>query len=94
MSPPLAAHPRLYALLEIRWYPATSPTYTVFRSLEGCIRNQQRIRGRISGDDEGAGRRGGHGIPVVSAEEGAEEAFKRCMDESPSGQLFSENALS
>ncbi|KZP13519.1 hypothetical protein FIBSPDRAFT_960440 [Athelia psychrophila] len=33
-------------------------------------------------------------IRVVSAEEDIEEVFKRCMGESPSGQLFSDKALS
>ncbi|KZP24390.1 hypothetical protein FIBSPDRAFT_1042182 [Athelia psychrophila] len=52
---------------------------TVFRLLEGRIGNLQRIRTWISGDDRGAGRQGGRGIIVVSAEEGVEQASKRFM---------------
>ncbi|KAF7975679.1 hypothetical protein HWV62_8781 [Athelia sp. TMB] len=37
---------------------------------------------------------GGRGIRVVGAEDEVESAFKRCLGESPSGQLFTEKALS
>ncbi|KZP17462.1 carboxylase:pyruvate/acetyl-coa/propionyl-CoA [Athelia psychrophila] len=37
---------------------------------------------------------GGRGIRVASSGADVEEAFKRCMGESPSGQLFAEKALS
>ncbi|KZP17615.1 hypothetical protein FIBSPDRAFT_894190 [Athelia psychrophila] len=37
---------------------------------------------------------GGRGIRVVRAQEDIEEAFKRCMGESPAGQLFPEKAPS
>jgi len=36
---------------------------------------------------------GGRGIRVVAAEDGVEEAFKRCLGESPSRQVFVEKAL-
>ncbi|KZP27934.1 glutathione synthetase ATP-binding domain-like protein [Athelia psychrophila] len=45
---------------------------------------------QISGDAQ----EGGHGIRVVSGEADVEEVFKRCIGESPSGQLFAEKALS
>ncbi|KAJ3513150.1 hypothetical protein NLJ89_g3111 [Agrocybe chaxingu] len=36
---------------------------------------------------------GGRGIRVVESEEGVEEAFKRCLGESPSKQVFAEKAF-
>ncbi|KZP04224.1 hypothetical protein FIBSPDRAFT_941115 [Athelia psychrophila] len=81
---------RHYVLLGIQCSPATSPTHRVFRLLEGRIGNLQRIRTWISGDDRGAGRQGGRVIIVVSAEEGVEQASKRCLGESPLGYLLAE----